>query len=64
MRSYQSALYLYFALKISFICNQIYIFTACDNIWANPPETCDAYVGQEGGKAINDVACKYSQDIS
>ena len=41
----------------------IYIFTACDNIWANPPETCDAYVGQEGGKAINDVACKYSQDI-
>ena len=38
----------------------ICIFTACDNIWANPPETCDAYVGQEGGKAINDVACKYS----
>ena len=28
----------------------------CDNIWANPPETCDAYVGQEGGKAINNVA--------
>ncbi|KAL7536851.1 hypothetical protein ACHAXR_007434 [Thalassiosira sp. AJA248-18] len=25
----------------------------CDNIWGNPPETCDAYEGQKGGKAIN-----------
>jgi len=27
----------------------------CDNIWATPPETCDAYEGQTGGKALNDV---------
>ena len=29
---------------------------ACDNPWATPPESCDAYEGQKGGKAINDVA--------
>lgn len=29
---------------------------ACDNPWATPPESCDAYEGQQGGKAINDVA--------
>jgi hypothetical protein len=28
---------------------------ACDNPWATPPESCDAYEGQKGGKAINDV---------
>jgi len=28
----------------------------CNNQWANPPETCDAYEGQTGGKAINDAA--------
>jgi len=27
----------------------------CDNIWADPPETCDAYEGQTGGKANNDA---------
>lgn len=26
----------------------------CDDKWANPPLTCDAYDGQLGGKAIND----------
>lgn len=26
----------------------------CDNIWGTPPETCDAYEDQKGGKAIND----------
>jgi len=29
---------------------------ACNDIWANPPETCDAYEGQTGGKAMNDAA--------
>ena len=28
----------------------------CENPWATPPESCDEYEGQVGGKAINDVA--------
>ena len=60
MRSYQSLNICQPCTNNIFDVQSICIFTACDNIWANPPETCDAYVGQEGGKAINDVACKYS----
>lgn len=26
----------------------------CDNQWGDPPEACNAYEGQQGGKAIND----------
>lgn len=27
----------------------------CDNVWASPPETCDAYPGQKGGGEKNEV---------
>ncbi len=27
----------------------------CNNKWANPPEYCDAYEGQKGGKHIDDA---------
>lgn len=27
----------------------------CNNQWANPPEFCNAYVGQKGGKHIDDM---------
>ena len=27
----------------------------CNNQWANPPEVCNAYVGQKGGKHIDDM---------
>lgn len=29
---------------------------ACDNKWATPPEYCEEYVEQKGGKAMNDDA--------